>query len=246
MTINSFSFANVDDSWRDCLLHGLQQMDPEYLQHLSDTTHWLPGANNIFNAFSQPLDKVKYVLFGESPYPRAQSANGYAFWDAAVHTLWSPTGLSKEVNRATSLRNMLKMLLVAEGLLPTSTTSQDAIASLSKEKLIQTNEELFNHLLEKGFLLLNTTLVLQEGQAPYDAKKWRPFIQIIIQCLLEKRSTVTFLLWGNIAKVLTHCIPKHYPHILKAEHPYNLSFINNLEILNFFKPLHLLRREALN
>ena len=44
---------------------------------------------------------MRYVLFGESPYPRAQSANGYAFWDAAANSLWAEEGgLHQLLNRA--------------------------------------------------------------------------------------------------------------------------------------------------
>jgi uracil-DNA glycosylase len=69
----------------------------------------------LFAAFAQPLDRVRYVLVGEGPYPRAESATGVCFMDGAVGDLWSEAGLSKPVNRATSLRNFMKMLLVADG-----------------------------------------------------------------------------------------------------------------------------------
>src|SRR5687768_2561868 len=115
MTKHNFSFATVHPSWHDCLNTALQQMDLTYLEKLKLTENWLPGPEKIFAAFSLPVSKVNYLLFGESPYPRPTSANGYAFWDAAVTELWSPLGMSKKVNRATSLRNFMKMLLVAEG-----------------------------------------------------------------------------------------------------------------------------------
>ena len=107
-----------------------------------------------------PVAQTHYVLFGESPYPRAKSANGYAFWDAAVTDLWSESGLSKAVNRATSLRNIIKMLLVAEGKLTLVHTGQADIAKLDKTGLIATNAELFQQFLTHGFLLLNATPVL--------------------------------------------------------------------------------------
>src|SRR5262245_7286900 len=116
-------------------------MDSSYISSLARSSNWLPGPNSIFNAFSLPLDHVNYVLFGESPYPRQESANGYAFWDASVNELWSATGLSKKVNRATSMRNILKMLLIAEGLLDKQQTSQEAIARIDKTHLVQTNQD---------------------------------------------------------------------------------------------------------
>src|SRR5262249_28363736 len=150
----------------------------------------LPGPDNIFNAFSVPMDKVKYVLFGESPYPRPQSANGYAFWDAAVTNIWSITGLSKQVNRANSLRNLIKMLLVADGLLSKENLSQEAIAAINKQKLVTSGQELFNSLLNKGFLLLNASLVFRKGLVNEDAKAWQPFLYEVLHTLTHKESSV--------------------------------------------------------
>ncbi|MCD8542804.1 MAG: hypothetical protein LRY69_05290 [Gammaproteobacteria bacterium] len=91
----------------------LGRMDEQYLEFLLSDTRWLPGMDKVFNAFMLPFEQVNYILLGESPYPRAASANGYAFWDQSVGEIWSTNGLSKSVNRATSLRNFIKMLLVA-------------------------------------------------------------------------------------------------------------------------------------
>lgn len=244
MTIHPFNLDSVHPSWRACLVAGLNQLDPDYLARLNSDAHWLPGPQQIFNAFSLPVTKVNYVLFGESPYPRPASANGYAFWDAAVGDLWAPTGFSKTVNRATSLRNILKMLLLAEGLLTPNHTTQGDIASLNKQGLIKTNHELFTSLLHQGFLLLNATLVLQPDQPPQrDAKAWAPFIQTILDFLLKQNPEVKFILFGKIALTIDKMLDSH-THVEKiyAEHPYNLSFINNPKVLHFFKPLHLLRK----
>jgi len=217
-------------------------LDKNYLSQLSQDTNWLPGPEKIFQAFSLPLEKVNYVLFGESPYPRAISANGYAFWDAAVGSLWSPTGLSKQVNRATSLRNILKMLLVADDKLAARHTTQEAIAKLDKSSLIQTNDELFNNLLKHGFLLLNATPVLSKNAPQKDARAWLPFMQALLHCLLEQKPQVTFVLLGKIANVIDPLIPTHQQQNLYAEHPYNLSFISNKKVLDFFRPWRLLER----
>ena len=106
-----FNLKHIHPQWHQILNKALQQVEPDYLRQLQSSLNWLPGIENLFAAFSQPLSSTRYILLGESPYPRKQSANGYAFWDGAVGSLWSPTGLSKEVNRATSLRNLIKMLL---------------------------------------------------------------------------------------------------------------------------------------
>lgn len=237
-----FNIEAADPSWHSCLQEALEKMDPEYLNCLYKTTDWLPGHHKIFNAFSLPLSQTNYILLGESPYPRKASANGYAFWDAAVNQLWSDTGLSKPVNRATSLRNIIKMLLIAEGKLTPNETTQAAIATLQKNNLVTTNDELFTNFLSHGFLLLNTTLVLRTGQVQKDAKAWHPFIKHILDFVFEKRPEVQLMLLGNIANSIEKRINLEETRRFYAEHPYNVSFITNPKIIHFFQPLHLLCR----
>lgn len=246
MTTNPFFSDAIHPSWHECLQSSLQQMDATYLQHLLRSTHWLPGHEKIFNAFSLPINQVNYVLFGESPYPRQESANGYAFWDASVAELWSESGLSKKVNRATSLRNIVKMLLVAEGMLQKDNASQEAIAQLNKQALVQTNDEFFTNLIQHGFLLLNATPVLQENAPLKDAKAWHPFMANLLSCLLQQRPQTKFILLGRIANQIDSFISALNVEKLYAEHPYNLSFITNQRVIDFFQPLHLLRKERAN
>lgn len=243
MIIHSLDcFRNqADPSWLPYLTEGLANIDKNYLQALTHSQEWLPGPNAIFNAFSLPLEEVHYVLFGESPYPRRESANGYAFWDNAVHELWSSHGLSKSVNRATSLRNIIKMLLVADGALKPADTSQHAITQINKSHYVQTNASFFQNLINHGFLLLNATPVLQAGPPQKDAKAWHPFTASIVHCLLKNRPKAKFILLGKIANSILPLLENASPSVLTAEHPYNLSFIQNREVIGFFKPLHLLR-----
>jgi uracil-DNA glycosylase len=238
---SGFDLAAVDLSWLPGLQAGLNAMDPAYLASLLASTHWLPGRHQIFNAFSLPVNKVKFILFGESPYPRAQSANGFAFWDAAVSEIWSPNGLSKTVNRATSLRNIIKMLLVAAGQLAPDNTSQSEIVQIDKKSLVQTLPNLFTNLLDEGFLLLNATLVLQPDNVKNDARAWKPFLRQILDFILNQHPSIELLLLGKIANEIDPLVPKARIKKLYAEHPYNLSFIQNPEIIEFFKPMHLLK-----
>ncbi len=236
----TFNFSAIDPSWLPLVQSAFKAVCPDYKHSLLENPNWLPGPAALFNAFSLPLPHLKVILFGESPYPRAISANGYAFYDASVDTLWSPTGLSKRINRATSLRNIVKMLLLAEGLLSAEDLSQPAIAALDKSKLIQTLPQLFARLAENGFLLLNASLVLSEKPVETDTKSWQPFMAKLL-CLISKSVPKTeLLLWGRLAKAIdafpeSRDFRRHY-----AEHPYNLSFIHNPEVLAYFRPLHLL------
>ena len=206
-------------SWQPTLLRGIEAVakaDPAYFPSLV-AGEYLPTEGRLFAAFAQPLSAVRYVLVGEGPYPRAQSATGFSFMDGAVGLLWSDVpggGLSKPVNRATSLRNFIKMLLVADGRLSADHTTGDALARIALQAraigspLIQTLADLQNKLVQQGFLLLNAALVFRPHVAPVkDARAWRPFIQLVLDALLQQASTrgaalPALVLWGKIAEQL--------------------------------------------
>ncbi len=242
----------ADASWRPVLARGLRAMleaDPAYLEALA-SDHFLPTGGRLFAAFAQPLDSVRYVLVGEGPYPREESATGVCFMDGAVDALWSPAGLSKPVNRATSLRNFMKMLMVADGLLMPDATGGEAVAEVSHRALaadssfIQTLPELQHSLHEHGFLLLNAALVFRPHVPPVkEAKAWRPCLEVVLEALASRagQGAPTLVLWGKIAGWLEG-LPAvaHFPRAV-AEHPYNLSFIQNKDMQQLFGAMHLLR-----
>ena len=238
----------ADASWRPHLLRGLQAMvqaDKTYLPALA-ADHYLPTENRLFAAFALPLERVRYVLVGEGPYPRAESATGVCFMDGAVGELWCETGLSKAVNRATSLRNFMKMLLVAEGRLSADHCGAAAMAPVAAAALtdgsIQTLAELQHNLTEHGFLLLNAALVFRPQVAPaIEARAWLPFLQTVLAVLAERAEPPTLVLWGKIADQLKK-LPEtsRFPQAC-AEHPYNLSFIEHSGMQQLFGPMRLLR-----
>jgi uracil-DNA glycosylase len=243
----------ADTSWRPHLLRGLEAVakaNPGYLPALA-ADDYLPTQGRLFAAFAQPLDRVRYVLVGEGPYPRAESATGVCFMDGAVGELWSPAGLSKPVNRATSLRNFMKMLLVADGQLQPENTGGAALAPVAAAALsngsvqtgtIQTLAQLQDNLTAQGFLLLNAALVFRKQVAPaIDARAWQPFLQTVLAVLAEQDAPPTLVLWGKIAEQLRK-LPETagLPQVL-AEHPYNLSFIGHQGMQRLFGPMELLR-----
>jgi uracil-DNA glycosylase len=238
----------ADASWRPHLLRGLQAValaDPGYLPALAEDDY-LPTHGRLFAAFAQPLDRVRYVLVGEGPYPRAESATGVCFMDGAVGELWSETGLSKPVNRATSLRNFMKMLLVADGQLQLDDTGGAAMAPVAaaarSNGSVQTLAQLQDNLTAQGFLLLNAALVFRKHVAPVvDARAWLPFLQTVLAVLSERAEPPTLVLWGKIAEQLRK-LPEteRLPQVV-AEHPYNLSFIGHEGMQRLFGPMELLR-----
>ncbi len=193
---------------------------------------------------------MRYVLVGEGPYPREESATGVCFMDGAVGALWSEAGLSKQVNRATSLRNFMKMLLVADGQLQESDTGGVAMAPVAARAradahTIQTLAQLQHNLLARGFLLLNAALVFRQHVAPVkDAKAWRPFLQTVLGELASLPSAKpTLVLWGKIAEQLQALSEAAQLPQAVAEHPYNLSFIGNKGMQGLFGAMQLLVAE---
>jgi uracil-DNA glycosylase len=238
----------ADASWLPHLKTGLEAMmaeTPDYLPALA-RDDFLPTDGRLFAAFAQPLDAVRYVLVGEGPYPRAESATGVCFMDGAVGPLWSETGLSKPVNRATSLRNFMKMLLVADGRLDADDTGGAAlapvVAALRQEGAIGTLAELQDNLLGQGFLLLNASLVFRKHVPPVqDARAWVPLLRAVFAALAARADRPTLVLWGKIAEQLKK-VPETegFPQI-HAEHPYNLTFIRHAGMQALFGPMKLLR-----
>ena len=74
----------------------------------------------------------------------------------------------------------------------------------------------------------------------HDAIAWQPFIKHVLNFLLSQQPTIKLILLGKIANVISKLIDLKAVHSLSAEHPYNLSFIGNPDVLAFFQPLHLL------
>ena len=243
------ALALADPSWRPVLLDGLNAVaraNPAYLPDLA-ADHYLPTGQRLFAAFSLPLPKVRYVLVGEGPYPRAESATGVCFMDGAVGSLWCEGGLSKPVNKATSLRNLMKMLLVADGLLDAADTGGAAMAPVAAraagDGTIQTLAQLQENLIGHGFLLLNASLVFRPHVKPVvDARAWLPFLQTVLGAL--QASGPTLVLWGKIAEELQK-LPETagLPQIV-AEHPYNLTFIHHQGMQELFRPMRLLRKRS--
>jgi len=226
--------------WEPVIQEAYGKLAPEYRLFLEKDKGYIPERKSIFNAFKTlPKAEVKYILFGQDPYPRAESAGGYAFIDANVKSLFSEQGLSKEVNRATSLRNFIKMALLARGDLCRDDLSQHAIASLDKSILISSIDALRKNFERNGVLLLNTALVFTEKKhSSRHIKSWHPFIQSLLGSF-EKRPP-RLILFGTHAKALKKSLPLEKFETVVLEHPYNHTFTTNQNALDLFGPMRLL------
>src|SRR5660397_246794 len=103
---------HVDTSWQDIIEYAYLGLSPEYRDFLEKDKGYFPSYDNFLNAFKTlPLEQVKYILFGQDPYPREESAIGYAFIDGAVKTLFSPVSYTHLRAHETKANLVCRLLL---------------------------------------------------------------------------------------------------------------------------------------
>ena len=230
----------VDDSWREIVEDSLSLLDSEYLRFIQKNEGYFPDLYNFLNAFKTlSLENVRFILFGQDPYPRKQSAIGYAFIDAKVKELFSENGFSKEVNKATSLRNFLKTLMLVDGRLEKDDLSQAAIAQADKNGYINSICQLRENFEKNGVLLLNMALIFtKKEESNRHIKEWRAFIQRLLDAL--KKRDIKLILFGKAAQHLKKYESSYAFGMHILPHPYNLSFIYNEEAHKLFGNMKLL------
>lgn len=233
----------VDNSWKEIIEYAYEGLSLEYRVFLEKNKGYFPSFNNFLNAFKTlPLDKTKYILFGQDPYPRQSSAIGYAFIDGAVESLFSENGFSKQVNRATSLRNFMKMLLVTHGYLNEDDLTQKAIVQVEKKSLINSIYELKDNFEKNGVLLLNTALIFTSKEdSKKHIKEFKPFIDRLLAKLAN--SKIELILFGSMAKDIQKSFSSSLEYkSIQTVHPYNIGFIKDSSVQEFFRPMNLIYR----
>ena len=77
---------------------------------------------------------------------------------------------------------------------------------------------------ERGVLLLNSVLTVEEGRAgSHQGKGWEGFTDHVIDVLNREREGLVFLLWGSYAQAKGKVIDGRRHRVLKAPHPSPLS-----------------------
>ena len=197
----------VHESWREILRQGLRAMSSSYVESLrGNPSGWLPGPGKCLRAFCVPVDQVNVVWMGESPYPRRESATGLSFQDGRVDELFRPNGkLSKNVNKATSLRALLKAWFVATGRLsPDKTSAADVKEMKDRGGVISKLPELFDRGRERGWLWLNAGLSLfvtgDDGDKDAQVLEWQPFVKHVLREVTTKANPATCVLLGQRAQ----------------------------------------------
>lgn len=232
---------HVDESWQEIIDYAYEGLDSKYRKFLEKDEGYFPSFSNFLNAFTTlSLDNTKYILFGQDPYPREKSAIGYAFIDGAVESIFSKKGFSKEVNKATSLRNFFKMLLLSEGYLYKGCLTQEAISKIDKSLFIDSMNELRINFEQNGVLLLNTALIFTSKEdSKLHVKEFRVFMQRFLSKLVSKN--IKLILFGAMAKDIKKSLPSALEYKwVETLHPYNIGFIHDEKVQKFFKPMNLL------
>ncbi|OQX74800.1 MAG: uracil-DNA glycosylase [Campylobacteraceae bacterium 4484_4] len=233
--------SQIHPSWHPIVEEAMRALDPAYLKFLETDENYFPDRENLFNAFKTlPLEKARYILFGQDPYPRRESALGYAFIDGKVGRIFEQRGLSKAVNRATSLRNFIKMVLLCEGELKED-LSKEAIARIDTSKYIQSIHQLRQNFEKNGILLLNMGLIFTDKkESRKHIKAWRGFIASLLRSLQNR--DISLILFGKAAAEIEQFTEAKGYEKMILPHPYNLSFITDERAHRLFGPMHLLNR----
>eukprot|EP01012_Entosiphon_sulcatum_P034098 TRINITY_DN4319_c0_g1_i1.p1 TRINITY_DN4319_c0_g1~~TRINITY_DN4319_c0_g1_i1.p1 ORF type:complete len:627 (+),score=102.66 TRINITY_DN4319_c0_g1_i1:20-1900(+) len=166
-----------------------------------------------------PPEGWKVVIFGQSPYPRVESATGIAMFDNTF-TEWQ----SPRFSRVNSIRCIMKAACKWKGCCSKDPTVSEIKDALKAQKIVQP-PEWFQAMLTQGVLLLNAGLTSSSAEGASASKHvtfWRPVVKAILHAILKAKSEtktaknkgVVFAWWGTATNVL-----QKYVDVLEEEFP---------------------------
>ncbi|MCP2346456.1 ADP-ribosyltransferase domain-containing protein [Nonomuraea roseoviolacea] len=167
-----------------------------------------------------PPHKWKVVVFGQNPYPRAESATGIAMFDNTFHD-WKDS----QFGRVISIRCIIKAAAMWKHSIPKKTPIADIRALLKQHDTVQP-PEWFQAMLTQGVLLLNAALTASgDGAMATDQHTafWRPVVEKIVEEILRAKQNadeqdrgVVFAWWGVHARSLKQVVlrlQQKYPEV---------------------------------
>mmetsp|Transcript_57090 Transcript_57090/g.122575 ORF Transcript_57090/g.122575 Transcript_57090/m.122575 type:complete len:874 (+) Transcript_57090:115-2736(+) len=162
----------------------------------------VPVREMTFQALKpNPPAAWKVVSFGQSPYPRMESATGIAHFDNTFKA-WE----EGRFGTVQSMRCIIKASMM-DKLKVGKTIGMPEMRKLLKDHKVVPPAEWFQAMLAQGVLLMNAALTIQPpGTAAERSGKevdlhvdfWRPVIQAIVESILAARVSegVVFAWWG--------------------------------------------------
>ncbi|MFF4540043.1 ADP-ribosyltransferase domain-containing protein [Streptomyces aureus] len=167
-----------------------------------------------------PPHKWKVVVFGQNPYPRAESATGIAMFDNTFSD-WKDS----QFGRVVSIRCLIKAAAMWKYGIAKKTPIADVRALLKERDTVQP-PEWFQAMLTQGVLLLNASLTASgDGAMGPDQHTafWRPVAERIVEEILKAKQDaaeedrgVVFAWWGAHARSLKRVVQRlqqKYPDV---------------------------------
>lgn len=164
----------------------------------------IPVRELTFQALKpNPPSGWRVVSFGQSPYPRMESATGIAHFDASLNA-WDDSRFGSIM----TMRCMIKAAAMHKYGIPKNTSTAD-LRTLLKTKGVVGPPEWFQAMLTQGVLFMNAscTLLPPEDKAERSGKDvdmhrrfWQPALEAIVTAILQdcrdKKRGVVFAWWG--------------------------------------------------
>ncbi|MFB0924596.1 MAG: uracil-DNA glycosylase family protein [Vicingaceae bacterium] len=202
--LDNIEFKNLDlrhvhDSWKNFFNSQKQQLIKIDSQIGNNFT---PPKENIFKIFSMSIDKIRFVIVGQDPYPQSGHATGRSFERELKD--WEGTNASLQAIFA-------------------------SIKYHSKEKSqVLAPMDIFKKWeKEKGVFFLNKSLTTEIGVRNGHSEIWASFTNALTE-YLSACAQVKWLLWGAEAQKLAPLIETK-ASILKAIHPAAYSYSDSEE-----------------
>lgn len=165
------------ESWHPLLGNIFEKEELRFINTIL-LKYCLPGYNpnpaDIFTVFQMPVDLIKVMILGESPYYDNDLSNGLAY------------GIS-DPSRTT------KFLDVIEDEIATNNYCDESY-TIADTTLV--------NWWKQGVFLLNTSLTTPKGEATAHMVYWKPCIEHILKQLLMTRTNIVFMSWGKNSKTI--------------------------------------------
>ena len=228
--INNVLKEVLNSFWYDNLEKVIVNLH-DYEYFFFDEDKFYPDIKNRFNAINNINfeNDFQVVIFGQDPYPRKESATGYAFWDGKIKS-W-------EDKLSPSFRNIIKSLLINKKLADEKTRINE-LRKIIKENNIPSPDDFFKNTIKNGVVWLNASFTHESKETKVlnkHLKFWSPVIRKIIDVLIEenkkKNNKIIFVFWGSKSLKLKNYILKNHGEdnfktyfLIENKHPMNESF----------------------
>lgn len=217
----NFKFKNeniyIDDSWTDFFRQQNEELSK--IENLIGD-NFTPLTINIFKIFKNPIEKIRFVIIGQDPYPQEGVATGRSF--EIEKDNWHDVNASLKTILSSIYYHSTSEYLEYESILE---KIDNGIWNIHPPK------SFFKHLeSEKGVFFLNKSLTCNINEINSHKEIWHNFSISIIK-YLDTLIDCKWLLWGGEAWALEEHISKKN-NIIKATHPAFWCYAKDQERLN--------------